>query len=274
MKFAIINDMHISSADTGFELGVQRKLTGQSERLVKEFVGKMNTQEHPEFVVNLGDSIEDVKNKKGDTFYFKKAVELLSHLKMPVYYLIGNHDIKTLTDAEIAKLLGYRRMYYSFDSDGYHFIVLSFEQRSKNNSDLSDIDRIVPQMQLDWLIEGLKATEKPTIVFSHYGLADDDMVGNFWFEKIPDKAVIKNRHEVRQILEKSGNVKAVISAHQHWNRMLVHNNIPYYTVTSLVENFNNDGVAAEAYTIVSLTKNKIMVEVKGNDPAKFEFEFK
>lgn len=271
MKFAIINDMHLSAPETGYENGIQRKLVGDSERLIKKFVNDMNVYEEPEFVVNLGDTIEDVKDLEGDTFYFKKAIKLLSGLKMPAYFLIGNHDVKTNDSNTIAKMLGYEKMYYSIDNSGYHFVATSFEHVDSETP--GEVDRIMTEEELEWLSQDLELTNKSTVVFTHYGLADDDMKGNFWFEKSPHKAVLKNQADIRKVLEKSGKVKAVISAHQHWNRMFVHEGIAYFTVTSLVENTNNDGVPAEAYTIVNLDDNKIVVDVNGNDPAHFEHSF-
>ena len=269
IKFAIINDIHLGPADSGHYNGVQRKLVAQAERLVRKFVEEMNTKEKPAFVVNLGDTIEDVNNKETDLHYFKRAVELLSGLKMPLYSLVGNHDIRTLTQQEIAGMLGHERMYYSFDNGGFHFVVLSFEMTGDHTHNLGDISAVVPKNQMEWLERDLASTKNSTVVFVHYGLADDDMKGNFWFETMPSIATLDNRAEVRKVLETSGKVRAVITAHQHWNRMFVHNKIPYFTVTSLIENFNNDGVPAEAYTIVELSGNKIELDVKGNDPAHF-----
>ncbi len=274
MKFAIINDMHIGPLTGGFSQGVQRKLIFESERLVKEFVEKMNNEERPEFVVNLGDSVEDVNNREIDRTSFKKAISLLSGLQMPIYFLIGNHDVRTLSDQDITTILGYEKMHYSFDHDAFHFVALSFEMTGEHTKVLSDIRAEVPREQLMWLTEDLSKTSKPTIVFIHYGLAEDDMKGNFWFESNPHNALLGNREEVRKILEESGKVKAVFNAHQHWNRMHVHNSIPYFTVTSLVENTKNDGIPAEAWTIVNLDENKIEVNIKGNDPVNFDYSFK
>jgi alkaline phosphatase len=271
MRFAIINDSHLGPPESGYFKGVQRKLVTHSERLIKAFVEEMNRKEKPAFVINLGDSIEDVNDRSTDIVYFKRVIELLSELTMPVYYLIGNHDVRTLSEADVAGLVGHERMYYSFDSGGYHFAVLSFEMTGNHTQDLYDIAAMVPKSQLDWLKDDLSSTGKPTVVFIHYGLADDDMKGNFWFSHQSPRATITNRREVRKILEKSGKVRGVITAHQHWNRMFVHGGIPYFTVTSLIENTKNDGVPAEAYTIVTLNDKKIEVDVRGNDPAKYEY---
>jgi 3',5'-cyclic AMP phosphodiesterase CpdA len=274
MKFAIINDIHHGPSDSGFKNGIQRKLTYEAERLVNEFVQKMNTLEYPEFVVSLGDFIEDVNNKETDIQYFQKTIKMLSHLDMPMYSLIGNHDIRTLTGQDIAKMLNYEHMYYSFDASGYHFVALSFEMTGDHTHVMSDIRAEVPAAQLEWLQKDLAQTDKSTIIFIHYGLAEDDMKGNFWFESEPHYALLSNRIEVRNILEQSGKVKAVISGHQHWNRMNVHNNIPYFIVTSITENFRNDGTPTEAHTIVTLNEEKIVVDVKGNDPVFFQYSFK
>lgn len=272
MKFAIINDTHVSSPDTGYEKGIQRKLVGKSEKLIQNFVHEMNETEKPAFVVHLGDLIEDVGDKDKDMYYLKKTVSLLSGLKPKIYFLIGNHDVKTNSAGELAQIFGYKKMYYSWDYDDYHFVALSFERDMDEKSPSYGTTHLTEE-ETKWLKADLAKTQKPTIIFSHYGLADDDMAGNFWFENIPDRAVLRDRSKIRKIFEDSGKVKAVISAHQHWNRMFVHEGIPYITITSLVENFHNDGEAAEAHTIVNLDKNNLSVAVKGNDPANYKFEF-
>lgn len=273
MKFAIINDTHVGPIDGGFVRGVQRKLLSEAERLVKEFVEKMNNEEHPEFVVNLGDSIEDVNKREIDLQSFRKLLDMLSNLTVPVYFLIGNHDIRTLTEEDIAKMLGYERMYYAFDHGGYHFVALSFVMTGNHTKVLSDITTAIPSEQIKWLKADLAKTDRPVIIFIHYGLAEDNMQGNFWFEGEAQNALLGNRKEIRKILEESGKVRAVLSAHQHWNRKKVENGIPYFTVTSPVENFKNDNIASAAYTIVELDEKRIVVEVRGHDPAHFEFTF-
>jgi len=273
MKFAILNDAHIGPITSGYKFGVQRKVMSEGEKLLKEFVRKMNEEDHPEFIINLGDSIEDVNDKEKDIISYKRFLSLLSPLKYPLYHLIGNHDVRTLPQEEIAKILGYEKMYYSFDRGEYHFIALSFEMTEDHTHDLAAISAQIPKTQIEWLKEDLSKTNKFCIIFVHYGLADDDMKGNFWFEKDPHHAMMGNRKEVRKILEDSGKVKVVISAHQHWNRMKIHNGIPYFTVTSMIENTHNDGIASGANTIIELDSEKINVNVRGNDPAIFEYKF-
>lgn len=273
MKFAIVNDLHIGPPSVGIEKGVQRKLMAEGSRILENIIFKLNDKEHPDFVVNLGDSIEDVNDKEVDIQSFKKFLSMLSKLKMPTYSLIGNHDVRTLSAKEIAKLLGYKKMYYSFDFKTFHFIALSLDMVGDHTHILKDIAASVPSEQLSWLKTDLKQTDKPTIVFIHYPLAEDNMKGNFWFETESQYALLENRKEVRKILEASKKVKAVFSAHQHWNRFHVHNKIPYFTITSPIENFKNEGVASETYTIVELNNDEIVVKVIGNESAEFSYRF-
>lgn len=271
MKFAIINDSHIGPSQSGFERGVHRKLVNQSESILKSIIKTLNQLEKPEFVVNLGDSIENVNSRKVDLQSFQKFLALVSPLAAPIYHLIGNHDVRTLSEAEIAALLGYPKMYYSFNVGGCHFIVLSFRLTGDHTRVKKDISAVVPPEQIAWLKTDLNQTDKPALVFSHYGLAEDDMKGNFWFEGEKHYAHISNRTEVKKILEQSGKVRAVFNAHQHWNKMHMENNIPYFTLTSMSENFKNDGIPTKAYTIVNLNQDKITVTVHGNDPAQWSF---
>jgi len=273
MKFAIINDLHIGPADVGYEKGVQRKLLAEGTRIMKKIIKVLNEKEKPEFVINLGDSIEDVNDREKDIESFKYFVSLLATLNVSVHTLVGNHDLRTLTVQDIAKILDYKEMYYSFDHNSFHFIALSFEMTGDHTNVLSDITAKVPKKQLLWLTNDLDKTDKPVVVFIHYPLAEDDMKGNFWFETEPQYALLANRVEVRSILESSGKVKAVFSAHQHWNRFHVQNNIPYFVATSPIENFKNQGTVAETYTIVNLDNKGVKVKVVGNDPAEFSYTF-
>jgi 3',5'-cyclic AMP phosphodiesterase CpdA len=265
VRFAIVNDIHLGATDSGYGHGIQRKLVGEAERLLTEFVVAMNGQVRPVFVVNLGDSIEDAGDAAVDRAYLESVARVLSSLDMPCHSLLGNHDVHSIDPAKAIAILGGRRTFFSFDADGFHFVALGFAR--------ADGRAVVPDEQLDWLEDDLVSADGPSIVFSHHGLADDSMSGNFWFEGDPEGALIGNRADVRELLERTGRVKAVISAHQHWNRLLTHSGIPYITVTSLVENTRNDGVAAGAWSLVDLDGGGVVVDVRGNDPARLEHRF-
>ena len=49
----------------------------------------------------------------------------------------------------------------------------------------------------------------PCIIFTHFGLAEDRQIGNYWFEKNPEKGLISNRNEVKEIIKQDSNVIAI-----------------------------------------------------------------
>ena len=86
-------------------------------------------------------------------------------------------------------------------------------------------------------------------------------------------ALVANRSEIRDIFEKSGKVLAVFNGHVHWNRMDIHNGIPYFNITSIVENFKNDDTPSESFAVVDLHHESITVDIRGNDSAHFQHSF-
>ena len=264
MKAAFISDVHIGPS--GYYKGVRRKLTEYSEEFINQFVKRVSDSSQYSFAIQLGDLIQD-ESQAVDAVNFQKGVELFAQCKMQVHHLVGNHDTFFLSPVKVAELLDLKSLFYSFDVEGVHVVLLY------SHVPIADAPKIlIENEQLCWLRNDLSNSNSPTIVFVHHSLADQDLAGNPWFENRPDHCLIRNRHEVRQILEDSHRVVAVINGHLHWNQVEVHNSIPYITVQSATENFANDGVAANSWGEVELANGKLRLEVFGNDPFRFEYE--
>ncbi|HRY82279.1 MAG TPA: metallophosphoesterase [Candidatus Moranbacteria bacterium] len=255
MKFAILSDIHLGPEE--YYKNVLRKINKNVKIFLDNFVEEINSDIKPNFLVVLGDLIQD-ENSTKDRNNLIYIIKLLKKINYPVYYVAGNHDLKNISEVKLARLFHQEKLYYSFDSGNFHFVVL-FSKRSKDNTHFYISDE-----QKDWLRNDLDKTDKKCIVFVHYGLADQDLKGNPWFEGRPDRCLILNRKEIRDILFKSGKVISVFNSHLHWDKKDIHDNIPYFTIQSLVENENNKGLASEAYAIVNIKNNKVGVEIKGN----------
>ena len=262
MKFAIISDIHVGEESE--HKGVIRKLSRYSLKFLDDFIARMNTEVKPGFVVNLGDMINDV-SYEADVKNLKLVLEALKRLTCPVFHLAGNHEQWTIEKKELESLIG-GPVHYSFDASAYHGIVLFSEAYKGEDSTIGD-------EQKTWLQKELQNTHKKILVFVHHSLADQDLTGNFWFDERPNRALIGNREEIRKIMEESGKVVAVFNGHVHWNRMDVHNGIPYFNIQSLVENFNSDGVPAECHAVVEIDDKGIDVDVVGTDKAHYQYEF-
>jgi 3',5'-cyclic-AMP phosphodiesterase len=83
----------------------------------------MNHNVNPEFVIILGDLIEG-ENKLKDRKSIEYIVNLLTKLKCPVHYIAGNHDLINISEEELMKLFHQKSLYYSFESNDFHFIAL------------------------------------------------------------------------------------------------------------------------------------------------------
>lgn len=259
MKFAILTDIHLGPEE--YFKGVLRKINKDAKVFLDDFVKEMNNDTKPEFVIILGDLVED-DNEVNDKDNINYIVELLKKLECPVYYVAGNHDLKNISEDELAELFHQKSLYYSFDKNNFHFIVLF-------SKILEDRTIRITDEQKDWLQKDLGKTNKKCIVFVHHGLADQDLTGNPWFEGKPEKCLIVNRREIRNILSTSKKVISVFNSHLHWDKQDIHDNIPYFTIQSLTENEDDRGLASEAYAVVNIIEDNISVEIKGNYPKKF-----
>jgi Icc protein len=259
MKFVILTDIHLGPE--GHYKGVLRKMNKDVKFFLDDFVAEMNNNVKPEFVVVLGDLVED-DNKTNDKNNINYIVKLLKKLECPVYYVAGNHDLKNISEDELANLFNQKRLYYSFDSGSFHFIVL-FSRVSEDRSIW------IPDEQKEWLKKDLNKTDKKSIVFVHHSLADQDLTGNPWFEGRPENCLIANRIEIRNIFSVSNKIIASFNGHLHWDKQDIHDNIPYFTIQSLTENEDDKGMASETHAIVNIEDNKVNVDIKGNYSKKF-----
>jgi len=265
MRFAIISDIHITPPFTQYYYrGVIRKFGNHARQLVRDFVQTMNCSIFPELVIQLGDVVESF-NEFTNRDNFIEIKNLLDELDCPVQHVIGDHDSTKLETHELMQILNYCSPYYSFDVQDYHFVVLHAVKQA-------GVYRI-PEEQTRWLRYDLSSTNSKTFIFSHQALADQDLRGNFWFEDDPESCLIENRHSIRAIIRDIGNVVGVFNGHLHWNRVDIHDGIPYISIQSLVENVHFDGKPANAYAIVDACEDNFQISVNGNDTMELFFPF-
>ncbi|MFA6529208.1 MAG: metallophosphoesterase [Candidatus Gracilibacteria bacterium] len=263
MKFAIVNDIHIG--DYRQYDGIYRKATPHAEKLLKNFVHKMNKTFKPDFVVQGGDMIEDA-NLIIDKRNYKKGIAILSKLRCPVYHLVGNHELKYLPEKFLKETLDYKKLYFSFDEKNFRFIFL-FAKRFYPSKEIK-----LDNAQLKWLMKRVR-TDKKIIIFSHYSLVPVNTRGNFWFSTRPDLTFIKNHREFLKII-KGRNVRLAFNFHLHWNKKQIQNGVPYITTQSLVENTSGkiEGPPANAFTLVNLDNDLALVKVLGKDSASYRIK--
>jgi Icc protein len=264
MKIGLISDLHIGP-DRSTQ-GIPLKLSEYSLPFIDEFVDHISKNPNYAFAIHLGDLIEDA-GRDMDLQNFQTGVAAFAKSPVPMHHVIGNHDVINLSQDEICSFIEKDSLFYSFDLGEFHFIILHSDTHTPVRYPAS-----IPQNQVDWLREDLAKNNKPTVVFTHFSLADQDLTGNPWFYRQPENCFLENRFEIRRIFSTSGNVIAVLNGHLHWNHIDHHDGIPYITVQSAVEKLKG-GKISNSWGIIQLFDGKFTLEIKGNDPITFSHNF-
>jgi Icc protein len=265
LVFALVTDLHFGP-EARYD-GKLRKLSARAPELTADFVRRMNEQIKPELVFNLGDDIEDESGPR-DLERYRACLAALARCQAPVHHVAGNHDLVNLSAADLlAEWHGPSSLYYSFDHGGVHFVVL-------HTQETRGVCVRVDEGQLTWLEADLAKASSPCVVLMHHTASEQDLTGNRWFHRAPHLCKIVERRRLRTILETAGNVVAVFNGHLHWNHFDLCGGIPYVTVQSLIENLDEDapGRPAAAFAVCRLSEARLVVEVFGNDPARYQIE--
>ena len=175
-----------------FEYGCQRAAIVGRENVYDYSLGnpsipsppEVNETIRPDFVVNLGDLIQDYGDYDEDVATLKDFWVKFRGFEVPVFTCVGNHDLRTTKDrAAVAAALEYERTTYSVDVAGIHLVVLGtdVDYNAVDERGTKYEKHWISQSDLDWLAEDLAETELPVIVCLHFGVAEDLQEGNYWF---------------------------------------------------------------------------------------------
>ncbi len=201
---------------------------------IRRAVSAFNSAE-VDFVIQLGDLIDTNDDGVGELAHLQVAEAEYARCLSPRHYVLGNHCVSGLTKEEFRRATGAREPNYSFDVNGWHFVVLDScfrcDEIPYGRCEYDWRNASVPGAQLDWLGNDLSRNKLPVIVFSHHRL---DIEGDY---------AATNGAAVRSVLEQTGRVKVVLQGHHHRNDCGVINGVHYLTLTSLVEGRDADDTA-------------------------------
>lgn len=263
MKMIIFSDIHyLDKRPKELSINLKRKLTQYAIPLLEKLIYEINCNIKPDITINLGDLIEDTYNHDRDIINLNYIWNKLKSIKGTFYSVIGNHDLRTMNKREeVEEIMGYKHSTFSINTNGYHIVILGTEIRHELGLERGGIfkTQYISKEDLEWLKSDLENNSLPCLVFTHFGLAEDKMEGNYWFGETPECALLRNREEVKKILKKSKNIVAVFSGHQHWTKKLQEDGVSYYVLGSLTENINNKGVPDGVYFEVNLENERINV---------------
>ncbi|MBT3243307.1 MAG: metallophosphoesterase [Bacteroidetes bacterium] len=212
-KFVFLTDIHVQPEEMATE-GFQQA------------IAKVN-EINPDFVITGGDLIMDALNQtkeRADSLYLL-YLSLQKQFNMPVYNTPGNHEnygFQNIENVErtdpdyginmFRRYLG--KPYYSFDHQGWHFIVLNSVAETEERGYRGDIS----QEQIEWLQKDLNGIDDstPIVISVHipfisvmrqrmYGALEPNLEGG----------VINNSREVLRLFN-GKNLKLALQGHLHY----------------------------------------------------------
>lgn len=225
----------------------------------------------PEFAIMGGDHVYDalgVGGRRADLVFnlYKKTEQIL---QMPIYHTIGNHDaFGVLTKSGVTPsdpLYGKKmyedrigKTYYSFDRQGYHFVVLDSIQPTEDRLWEARVD----ETQLIWLADDLRRAGQQTavVIVIHVPLVTAFAT---YAERIAatrkyNTLTVANAPDVLAKFD-GYNVIAVLQGHTHVTEIVEYQKTKFITSGAVCGNWWHGprmGVP-EGYTVVSLSEGKI-----------------
>ena len=205
-----------------------------------------NQPDKPTFALHGGDVIMDALvldkaavRKQFDAWNTVAKAEN----SLPLHYAIGNHDIWGFDAAKadgawgkawIQDELNMPSRYYSFDQNGWHFVVLDSVQPKANGT---WYDTNVDADQLTWLASDLAKTPAttPVLVLSHVPILTATVFD--FAQPIPAidgkqtmiaGLAVSNAPDLVALFVKYPNVKACLSGHTHLLDEVVYNGVTYF----------------------------------------------
>ena len=244
MKILVFADLHYFGGDVK-SFNSERKLVQFAEPILDKLI---ETAAHDEvsMVVNLGDIIQDTQSQEEDLKCLEYMFGRLNKFNCPCYSILGNHDLKMMDSTqEVEMVMGYETSRYSIDADGFHFVFLTTDVMPELGTARggSYKTQTLSDKGLEWLKNDLENNNLPCLLFTHFPLADA--------EDVQDECMyMKNRDEVKKIINNDKNIKAVFSGHQHKPKILEENGIKHYIVGSPTTSFKGDGIPIGVYGII------------------------
>ena len=164
LRFGLVTDLHYADKAPGGSRHYRESLTKVVE------AAKRFDQEKPDLVVCLGDLIDTAPSLDAEKGYLKRIIKEFSGMPGKHHYVLGNHCVENLTKAEFLGIVEQEKSYYSFDANGYHFVVLDACFTSSGapygRKNFKWADAKIPPAELEWLQADLRQSPHKSIVLS------------------------------------------------------------------------------------------------------------
>ncbi len=210
---------HKSSLRFGVCADGHKDIMFDADTRLRTFIDAASAKEF-DFIIHLGDFCRPYEANR-------EFLSIWNSYQGEKHHVIGNHDMDGgFTKEKVIEFWSSPAKYYSFEKNGFHFIVLDGNDKNPSPDKAPGYARFVGDEQIEWLKSDLKSTNLPCILFSHQS-----------FENI--ELGIENQSEIRKILEDENKtsgfnkVIACFSGHHHTDYATSINGIYYIQINSM-----------------------------------------
>ncbi len=209
-----------------------------------------------DFVLHTGDVMTDPENAED----YQYAVQLLSRLNAPVYYMPGNHD---RTDGMRQYLMpGHvfpsdSQFYYAFEVNGVQIVMLDSHIPRTGHGIISD-------EQFEWLAEICTPSDpRPLVVALHHHPIE---LGVPWFDTLALRNGQTLHNRLSQVRDR---LRGVFYGHIHQNTATMRDGISYFSCLSSWYQLRSwhgqkqphkDPVQQPGFNVVTVTADDLIVQ--------------
>jgi 3',5'-cyclic-AMP phosphodiesterase len=254
LRFIHISDTHIGPTKDFCALGIN------TWDAAKKLVLAINNSDHnASFIIHTGDVAYDP-----DENAYNLASELFGTLKLPIYYISGNHDdpkmLKNIfTSNDTTHILPDEgRINFYFENSGEIFLCL--DAVAATNSWCGE----VTQPQIKFVNNFLDSQSKPVSIFLHYPPIQMDSV------ILNSRMKLNNGDQFHEILVAHKNkIRAVFFGHIHQDITIVRDGILYSGQASSCWRFsgypheselNKADISAPSFNLISYDAKSIIIK--------------
>jgi len=199
----------------------------------------MSTTHEIAHIFVLGDLIED-SDSQTDRHHIELIQSLFADWDSPVTYLLGNHDILTLSTDLLSDTLKQDTFQGIQMVAGQPFVYLD-----STAAGIANRGRIGPK-QRGWLAESLP---DGAIVLSHHPLGQFSLADNVWFQTYPERGRVWDRKEVLDII--ADRARVTISGHIHQSSQCSFRGLQHFSVNAVSKETPSKPVSGN-YAVLSV----------------------
>ena len=184
-------------------------------------------KEAASFVIHLGDLVHDPVR-------CADYVKAYNDFALPTYHTLGNHDTERCTLAETLAAYRLEKGHYSFDRDGFRFVVLDTNYfkadgafvhfEGGNYRTHKGLNWTIGDEQYEWVEDVIKSSPYPCVVFMHQS-CEREQGGMPDWQRLRGLFEWINRH-------KGPKVRLVVNGHHHTDGFRLIDGIPYLDLNS------------------------------------------